>query len=47
MHWRSRDVAFAPGSDAGVFVAVDRVNFAMFMAFAGAANQVLDSLVMR
>jgi D-alanyl-D-alanine-carboxypeptidase/D-alanyl-D-alanine-endopeptidase len=40
-------VAFAPGSDAGVFVAVDRVNFAMFMALAGAANQVLDSLVMR
>ncbi|MBV8577386.1 MAG: D-alanyl-D-alanine-carboxypeptidase/endopeptidase AmpH [Acetobacteraceae bacterium] len=40
-------VAFAPGRDAGVFVAVNRVNFAMFMALAGAANQVLDSLVTR
>ena len=40
-------VAFAPGSNAGVFVAVDRVNFATFMALAGAANQVLDSWVTR
>ena len=40
-------VAFAPGRDAGVFVAVNRVNFAMFMGLASAANQVLDSLVTR
>jgi D-alanyl-D-alanine-carboxypeptidase/D-alanyl-D-alanine-endopeptidase len=40
-------VAFAPGAHAAVFVAVDRVNFAMFMGLASAANQVLDSLVTR
>jgi D-alanyl-D-alanine-carboxypeptidase/D-alanyl-D-alanine-endopeptidase len=40
-------VAFAPGRDAAVFVAVNRVNFAMFMGLASAANQVLDNLVTR
>jgi serine-type D-Ala-D-Ala carboxypeptidase/endopeptidase len=40
-------VAFAPGRDAAVFVAVNRVNFAMFMGLAGAANQVLNNLVTR
>lgn len=39
--------AFAPGRDAAVFVAVNRVNFAMFMGVASAANQVLDSLLTR
>lgn len=38
---------FAPGRDAAVFAAVNRVNFAMFMGLASAANQVLDSLVTR
>jgi serine-type D-Ala-D-Ala carboxypeptidase/endopeptidase len=40
-------VAFAPGRDAAVFVAVSQVNFAMFMGLASAANQVLDSLPTR
>jgi D-alanyl-D-alanine-carboxypeptidase/D-alanyl-D-alanine-endopeptidase len=40
-------VAFAPGRDAAVFVAVNRVNFAMFMGLASAANQVLGNLVTR
>ncbi len=40
-------VVFAPGRGAGVFVAVDRVNFAMFFAMAGAANEILTNLVTR
>jgi serine-type D-Ala-D-Ala carboxypeptidase/endopeptidase len=40
-------VAFAPGRDAAVFVAVNRVNFAMLMGLASAANQVLDKLATR
>jgi D-alanyl-D-alanine-carboxypeptidase/D-alanyl-D-alanine-endopeptidase len=40
-------VALAPGRHAAVFVAVNRVDFTMFMGLASAANQVLDSLVTR
>ncbi|HEX5325397.1 MAG TPA: D-alanyl-D-alanine-carboxypeptidase/endopeptidase AmpH [Acetobacteraceae bacterium] len=40
-------VAFAPGRGVGVFVAVDRVDFAMFAALVGAANQLVGELVTR
>lgn len=40
-------VAFAPGRGAGVFVAVDRVDFGMFAGMVGGANQILANLVTR
>ena len=40
-------VALAPGRDVGVFVAVNRVNFSMFVASAGAANQLVGELATR
>ncbi len=40
-------VAFAPGRGAGVFVVVDRVDFAMFLGMVQAADQILGTLVTR
>lgn len=40
-------VALAPGKNVGVFVAVNRVNFAMFFALAGAVNNVVGTLATR
>jgi D-alanyl-D-alanine-carboxypeptidase/D-alanyl-D-alanine-endopeptidase len=40
-------VAFAPGRGVGVFVAVNRVDFAMFSALAGAANNLTAELATR
>jgi D-alanyl-D-alanine-carboxypeptidase/D-alanyl-D-alanine-endopeptidase len=40
-------IAFAPGRGAGVFLAVNRVDFPMFFALAGAANKLIASLVTR
>lgn len=40
-------VALASGRDAGVFVAVNRVNFGMFRGLASAANQILATLATR
>ena len=40
-------VAFAPGRDVGLFVAVNRVDFAMFVALTGAANALIANLVTR
>lgn len=40
-------VALAPGKNVGVFVAVNRVNFAMFLALAGAADQLAGELATR
>jgi D-alanyl-D-alanine-carboxypeptidase/D-alanyl-D-alanine-endopeptidase len=40
-------MAFAPGRDAGIFVVVNRIDFAMFYALAGAANELIGNLVTR
>jgi D-alanyl-D-alanine-carboxypeptidase/D-alanyl-D-alanine-endopeptidase len=40
-------VAFAPGRDVGLFVAVSRVDFAMFYGVVSAANNVIANLVTR
>ena len=40
-------VAFAPGRDVGVFVAVNRVDFPMFFALTDAANKLIATLVTR
>ncbi len=40
-------IAFAPGRDVGVFVAVNRVDFPMFFALTEAANKLIASLVTR
>jgi D-alanyl-D-alanine-carboxypeptidase/D-alanyl-D-alanine-endopeptidase len=40
-------IAFAPGRGAGVFVAVSRVDFPMFLALEGAANQLIATLATR
>jgi serine-type D-Ala-D-Ala carboxypeptidase/endopeptidase len=40
-------IAFAPGRDVGVFVAVNRVDFAMFFEMTAAANGLIANLVTR
>jgi serine-type D-Ala-D-Ala carboxypeptidase/endopeptidase len=40
-------VALAPGRDVGLFVAVNRTDFAMFLGLAGTANMLVSSLVTR
>ena len=40
-------IAFAPGRDVGVFVSVNRVDFAMFAGLVEAADQILASLAPR
>jgi D-alanyl-D-alanine-carboxypeptidase/D-alanyl-D-alanine-endopeptidase len=40
-------IAFAPGRDVGVFVAVNRVDFQMFFALTAAANKLIATLVTR
>jgi serine-type D-Ala-D-Ala carboxypeptidase/endopeptidase len=40
-------IAFAPGRGVGLFVAVNRVDFPMFIAMTGAANALITSLVTR
>ena len=40
-------LALAPGRGVGVFVAVNRVNFSMFLALAGAADQLVGELATR
>jgi D-alanyl-D-alanine-carboxypeptidase/D-alanyl-D-alanine-endopeptidase len=40
-------VAFAPGRDVGLFVAVNRVDFAMFFGLVGQANNLIANLVTR
>ena len=40
-------VAFAPGRDVGLFVAVNRVDFAMFYGLVGAANGLIANFVTR
>ena len=40
-------IAFAPGRDTGVFVAVNRVDFAMFSGLTEAANALIATLVTR
>ena len=40
-------VAFAPGREVGVFLAVNRVDFPMFVALTGAVNALIASLVTR
>ncbi|ACL61417.1 D-alanyl-D-alanine-carboxypeptidase/endopeptidase AmpH [Methylobacterium nodulans] len=40
-------VAFAPGRDVGVFVVVNRVDFAMFSSLTDAANKLIANLVTR
>jgi len=40
-------IAFVPGRDAGIFVVVNRVDFAMFYGLTAAANSMLASLVTR
>ena len=40
-------IAFAPGRDVGLFVAVSRVDFAMFFGMTGAANALIANLVTR
>ena len=40
-------VAFAPGRGVGVFVAVNRVDFAMSSALTGAANNLIVELATR
>lgn len=40
-------IAFAPGRDVGLFVAVSRVDFAMFFALTEAANALIANLVTR
>jgi hypothetical protein len=40
-------IAFVPGRDVGIFVAVSRVDFTMFFGLTAAANQLLASLASR
>jgi D-alanyl-D-alanine-carboxypeptidase/D-alanyl-D-alanine-endopeptidase len=40
-------LAFAPGRDVGIFVAVNRVDFAMFFALTGGANALIATLATR
>jgi len=40
-------IAFVPGRDVGLFVAVNRVDFAMFFRLTTAANELLASLAPR
>jgi D-alanyl-D-alanine-carboxypeptidase/D-alanyl-D-alanine-endopeptidase len=40
-------IAFVPGRDAGLFVAVNRADFAMFFALTATANGMLASLAPR
>lgn len=40
-------IAFAPGRDAGVFVAVNRVDLPMFFALTDAAKNLIANLVTR
>ena len=40
-------IAFAPGRGVGLFVAVSRVDFAMFFGMTGAANALIENLVTR
>ena len=40
-------IAFVPGRDVGIFIAVNRVDFAMFSGLTAAANQLLASLAPR
>lgn len=40
-------IAFAPGRGVGLFVAVNRADFAMFFGLTGAANKLIASLVTR
>lgn len=40
-------IAFAPGRDVGVFVAVNRVDFSMFFTLANTADKLIASLVTR
>ena len=40
-------VAFVPGRDVGLLVAVNRVDFSMFYGLTGAANELLSSLAPR
>ena len=40
-------VAFAPGRNVGVFVAVNRVDFPMFVGLTDAANKLIASLAVR
>jgi serine-type D-Ala-D-Ala carboxypeptidase/endopeptidase len=40
-------IAFAPGRNVGVFVAVNRVDFAMFYSLTEAANALIATLVTR
>ena len=40
-------IAFAPSRGVGVFLAVNRVDFPMFLGLAGAANNLLASLATR
>ena len=40
-------IAFSPGRDTGVFVAVNRVDFAMFSGLTEAANALIATLVTR
>jgi D-alanyl-D-alanine-carboxypeptidase/D-alanyl-D-alanine-endopeptidase len=40
-------IAFAPGRNVGLFVAVSRVDFAMFSRLTEAANALIETLVTR
>jgi len=40
-------IAFVPGRDVGLFVAVNRLDFAMFYGLTNSANQLLASLAPR
>ena len=40
-------LAFAPGRDVGVFVAVNRVDFSMFQVLTGGANALIATLATR
>jgi serine-type D-Ala-D-Ala carboxypeptidase/endopeptidase len=40
-------IAFAPGRGVGLFVAVNRVDFTMFLGMTGAANALIENLVTR
>ena len=40
-------VAFVPGRDVGLLVAVNRVDFSMFYGLTGAANELLSTLAPR
>jgi D-alanyl-D-alanine-carboxypeptidase/D-alanyl-D-alanine-endopeptidase len=40
-------IAFAPGREVGLFVAVNRADFAMFFGLTEAANALIANLVIR